>query len=439
MSRHSTAPSRNLTLTEELEKLEQSITLTLQGLLQLTFANCGHKLRGCLEIDHNFSKAHRIVTSSILPIVEKYAEHSKDVWEGSKFWKQFFEASANVSLSGYEEKPIDETTVVTEDTTTQATPSSASYASPSREDYSTSFTPTAKSRAPQDDDTSYASASHTTPKAKSAPRIAAYSSPYEALKREMRGQAEPVDDVSASEMPSTPREQTASDLTPQSSPFLPPSAAPQRTPANDVLLHRMLDKNYRLMATPMAQSPLPKPGTRATQTPMTSRRTVSKYQSGLDDLDSSPLDAPQLRPEIFGTLGQTRRVPGVSVLTPARQKPRKEEEKEKVKETEQGNEWDSDEDEDESMLTGMSPPKTMQFHIPQSKLLKTPGMIYLPSPDQLYNSICVLINLDTKAREASKRIIEDLLFTAGGSVTDDLEEDSPSVVKRVGLMEDDTF
>ena len=32
MSRQSTAAQRNLTLTEELEKLEQSITLTLQGL-----------------------------------------------------------------------------------------------------------------------------------------------------------------------------------------------------------------------------------------------------------------------------------------------------------------------------------------------------------------------------------------------------------------------
>jgi DASH complex subunit ASK1 len=31
MSRHSMAPQRNLSLTEELEKLEQSITLTLQG------------------------------------------------------------------------------------------------------------------------------------------------------------------------------------------------------------------------------------------------------------------------------------------------------------------------------------------------------------------------------------------------------------------------
>ena len=57
---------RNLTLTEELERLEQQITLTLQ------------------EIDSNFSKAHRIVTTSILPIVEEYAKHSNEVWEGSK-------------------------------------------------------------------------------------------------------------------------------------------------------------------------------------------------------------------------------------------------------------------------------------------------------------------------------------------------------------------
>ena len=43
------------------------------------------------------------------------------------------------------------------------------------------------------------------------------------------------------------------------------------------------------------------------------------------------------------------------------------------------------------------------------------------------------------AREASKRIVEDLLLTAGGNVTDDLDEDSPSVVRRAGLEEEDTF
>lgn len=36
------------------------------------------------EIDQNFSQAHRIVTTSILPLVEQYAENSRDVWEGAK-------------------------------------------------------------------------------------------------------------------------------------------------------------------------------------------------------------------------------------------------------------------------------------------------------------------------------------------------------------------
>ena len=79
--------------------------------------------------------------------------------------------------------------------------------------------------------------------------------------------------------------------------------------------------------------------------------------------------------------------------------------------------WDSDSDDDGEgdMGVGMSPPKTMQFHVPQPRLLRTP------------------------AREASKRIVEDLLLTAGGNVTDDLEEDSPSVVQRARLGDEDTF
>ena len=79
--------------------------------------------------------------------------------------------------------------------------------------------------------------------------------------------------------------------------------------------------------------------------------------------------------------------------------------------------WDSDSDDDEGDMMGMgiSPPKTMQFHVPQPRLLRTP------------------------AREASKRIVEDLLLTAGGNVTDDLEEDSPSVIQRARLGDEDTF
>lgn len=81
MSRQSIAPNRNLSLTEELEKLEQSITLTLQG--KQTLNTPPTQLTGT-EIDHNFSRAHRIVTTGILPIIEQYGKHSEAVWEGSK-------------------------------------------------------------------------------------------------------------------------------------------------------------------------------------------------------------------------------------------------------------------------------------------------------------------------------------------------------------------
>ncbi|KAL9000415.1 MAG: hypothetical protein Q9169_000932 [Polycauliona sp. 2 TL-2023] len=425
MSRQSMAPPRNLTLTEELEKLEQSITLTLQ------------------EIDHNFSRAHRIVTTSILPVVEQYAEHSKDVWESSKFWKQFFEASANVSLSGYEEPPEHDETVAEDATAT--TPSTSAYASPSqlRDEDDESMGPQPNSREHYQDDTALSTTppEQSTPRPKSKnhqqqhPSIAAFSSPYETLKREIKGSHPSQDD---STLPSTPRNLFQSQ--PESSPFMPPSTArPHRTPKDDPLLHRILDKNWRLQATPHTTTRAPKPGSTAlpyrtgrlhtqsinlNETPAAADKGKSKSHSAMDDeLDSSPaLPAPELHSEIFGTPARRTRIPGVSVLTPARgnRTPgRKGTEVQNGRTTEKDI-WDSSDSDDEDGEgaggRGMSPPKTMQFHIPQSRLLRTP------------------------AREASKKIVEDLLLTAGGSVTDDLDDDeSPSVVKRGFMDEDDTF
>ncbi|SLM34241.1 DASH complex subunit Ask1 [Lasallia pustulata] len=408
MSRASTSSQRNLTLTEELEKLEQSITLTLQ------------------EIDHNFSRAHRVVTTSILPIVEQYAEQSKNVWEGSKFWKQFFEASANVSLSGYEEPTADET--VTE-VTAQTTPTSSAYASPSQTNDDDIVTPAPPAPYRPDDD-NFSSPTNNTPRPPRArtteqpPTIAPFASPYEALKREIQGSTD------TSTLPSTPRQPLQfQSQTPQSSPFMPPSTAAQlrhRTPANDILLHRVLDKNYRLQATPHAQpsSRLPYPKS-STQTPGT---TNKKYLDSTSPDSSPPVPAPELHAEIFDTPARKGRTPGISVLTPAAKNLKTKTEFRSATQRTPGADtigngkakgiWDSDSDEDDDnggYPEGMSPPKTMQFHIPQSKLLRTP------------------------AREASRRIVEDLLLTAGGNLTDDLDEDSPSMVKRGGLLEEDTF
>lgn len=66
MSRQSMAPNRNLSLTEELEKLEQSITLTLQGKQSLrcpanTTDNCRNRpqLQSRASHRHNGYPANR--------------------------------------------------------------------------------------------------------------------------------------------------------------------------------------------------------------------------------------------------------------------------------------------------------------------------------------------------------------------------------------------
>lgn len=403
MSHLGVSSQRSLTLTEELEKLEQSITLTLQGVSLPKEAPETSWLMLSLEIDHNFSRAHRIITASILPIVERYAEHSKDVWEGSKvcsnpcrslnplnafqFWKQFFEASANVSLSSYEE-PLEEE-AITEDLT-GTTPSSA-YGSPSLA-HDGNITPdNQRGHSPPDDQSILTSTpSHSTPRGRITGQppasIATYSSPYEALRREVQGGRN--EDPSTSTMPSTPRTHQQSP-TPESSPFHPPSTSrhpSHRTPANDVLLHRVLDKNWRVQATPHSQAQrLPHRGVaKAAETPLLSPQKNKRraYQRDLaQNLDSSPaIPTPQLHTEIFDSPVRRPRIPGVSVFTPARGQGPKPQTSFGRDDDPTGRSvggiWDSDSD-DEAGLEGMSPPKTMQFHIPQSRLLRTPGLYFL--------------------------------------------------------------
>ena len=384
-----------------------------------------------IEIDHNFSRAHRIVTTSILPVVEQYAEHSKSVWENSKFWKQFFEASANVSLSGYEEPPEQDETATGEDITA-TTPSTSAYDSPSQaqDDNEETTTPQTNNRQHYRNNADESILSTTppeqsTPRPRSkdaqdpqAPSMAIYSSPYEALKREIKGPQQPGNENST--LPSTPRNDPFQSH--DYSPSLPPSTArPHRTPKDDPLLHRILDKNWRLQATPHTTNRAPKPGTSNMNLPYRSGRTPSARRNhndnndiespaaaagkgkgkskapttttttttlmmddrNNDDLDSSPaMPAPELHSEIFGTPARRKQVPGVSVLTPARnkkagggmtpgRKPLCTAEDGLGAYVKKDALWDdSDSDGEEGM---MSPPKTMQFHVPQSKLLRTPG------------------------------------------------------------------
>ncbi|GJJ77598.1 DASH complex subunit ASK1 [Entomortierella parvispora] len=60
---------------DEIERLEQSITRTLQ------------------EIDQSFSDCQSIVSSKILPQIDRYSESSMDVWKHAHLWLNFFEAA----------------------------------------------------------------------------------------------------------------------------------------------------------------------------------------------------------------------------------------------------------------------------------------------------------------------------------------------------------
>ncbi|KAH7084396.1 DASH complex subunit Ask1-domain-containing protein [Paraphoma chrysanthemicola] len=405
MSRQSVAPQRNLSLTEELEKLEQSITLTLQ------------------EIDHNFSRAHRIVTTGILPIVEQYGKHSEAVWEGSKFWKQFFEASANVSLSGYEAPELDES-LAQEDTQ-----QSQLYEDETLEDETVTgetATPPRPSSAQEDAESTITfdspSLGHSTPRAPPStnktrgrggngadePQFAGLSSPYEALRQEIEGSKTPKLE------PVTPgKSQALPDMTGNfdSSPFVQPTTSKKPYVNHDPLLHRVLDKTYRVQATPLISPRKYKPT--GAFTPRTgqkggpsSRGDAAKLPRWADDSSPPSSPAPQLRADIFSPV-KAPRTPGVSVQTPAKGRA-------PMSINRSGTVFD-DSDEDEEIDLGYSPPKTIQFHIPQSKLLQTP------------------------AREASRRIVDDLLMTAGGDITDStggMDEDSPSVVRRQVDLDD---
>jgi DASH complex subunit ASK1 len=394
------------------------------------------------EIDHNFSQAHRIVTTSILPLVEQYAEHSRDVWDGAKvsylpcfrswasnslqFWKQFFEASANVSLSGYEEHPNEDTTQeqtatdeestanvtqsnATETTTSYDTPSSDRHGTPHRHEdldmsslsISEHSTPRPQLQHEKQADDSTTTASTLTD-----------ASPYETLRQQISESDSPFEIQNPSALPATPGRSPTHHhrFSPSPSPFIPPAThqkpASSSTPAkhdhhhkpSDPVMHRMLDKTYRVQATPLGKrfeggrgrsKFNATPRSKAQHAPSSS----SKYPFEDSPASSPEPEAPQLNAELFSSPAKrglatptprrnrrpssshnqrTTPKPGVSVLTPAKGMGAGGAGKQPV--------WDSDDefDDDDGEReggAGPSPPKTMQFHVPQSRLMKTPGLL----------------------------------------------------------------
>lgn len=156
--------------------------------------------------------------------------------------------------------------------------------------------------------------------------------------------------------------------------------------SKDPLLHRILDKNYRLQATPhksaMAATPLKGKGNK---TAAWEDSPVSSPDMAVPTLRTEAFLSPyknRAARERFTAASQGPRTPGISVQTPMAAK--KMIRDALAQNTDGGNsaggskpkyeiDWDSDEDDDADLYGGMSPPKTIQFALPPSKLLQTPG------------------------------------------------------------------
>lgn len=220
-------------------------------------------------------------------------------------------------------------------------------------------------------------------------QFASLESPYEAMKREMKAEETTVleDEEDSTvllaqhtarlpDMSMTPRNSLGGDDTlDQSTQY-----------HKDPLLHRVLDKTYRIQATPH------KPAIRIS--PLKSTVTKKATPAWKDDspMSSPEMAVPTLRSEAFmspyksnararlAAATQGPRTPGVSVQTPATARKTRDvfAQEDSVKASGKQKyeiDWDSDDDDgDIDIYAGMSPPKTIQFALPPSKLLQTPGL-----------------------------------------------------------------
>lgn len=327
--------------------------------------------------------------------------YSFDSSDMSQFWKQFFEASANVSLSGYEEANndgdttgVDESTAMREDTEMEQTPR--------RDEDITTETGADQSTFQADgedsllDDAELAGSTPRPPATRTVDaQVSMLESPYERMKREMK--SEEADNTTVLE------DEDSTVLFAQRTARLPdisftPQALLDRQTGDqsaqrqkDPLLHRVLDKNYRLQTTPH------KPAMRLSPLKGKERETPVGVPSWQQDspMSSPEISAPKLRSEAFmspyksnarqrlaaATQQAGPRTPGVSVQTPgtgrktrdafAAEDSAKHHDKVDI-------DWDigeevDDDDDDLDLYAGMSPPKTIQFALPPSKLLQTPG------------------------------------------------------------------
>ena len=220
-----------------------------------------------------------------------------------QFWKQFFEASANVSLSGYEE--LAEQTELQEDTTVTQ-PHDETQGTTQYDDETVRMDSSHQHHDRYDNDESMLDVdediSGSTPRRPQAHAIEfqPYNSPYEALRREMKPKSKhrsnPTtddEDDNTALPPMTPGTEQClprMSMVLESSPFGQTSYLPSAK-RNDPLMHRVMDKNYRVHATP--------------HTAQKEKAKTPVQQKSWRDLgspgSSSPMQAPTLHHEFFSS------------------------------------------------------------------------------------------------------------------------------------------
>lgn len=318
-----------------------------------------------------------------------------------------------MSLSGYEELAADEDVTTNEETTGHDETTSDYAAHPEAEDH-TATTDETPSYQEQDEsllDDSDGDLAGSTPRVpaskKPRPQFAKLTSPYEQLRRELKGDAsgDEQDSGDDSDTDLVPHQQTTRlpdmSMTPRSSlgaDDKDDDIFSTKQKNKDPLLHRVLDKNYRIQATPHKPTGVSPIKWKVTEKPQDKGKLPARHE------DDSPMSSPEmaiptLRSAAFMSPlklpagGRARpvaasgapRTPGVSVQTPATAR------KTKDVYADLGGEnrgrqrdeitWDSDE---EDVYGGMSPPKTIQFALPPSKLLQTPGKSPILHHERIY-------------------------------------------------------
>lgn len=237
-------------------------------------------------------------------------------------------------------------------------------------------------------------------------QFAEMDSPYESLRRELKsetastgGQAfqhDQEDDIEEDETVQLPEFATQTQLpdmsmNPMSSSTLQAPTPMQIGKSKDPLLHRVLDKNYRIQATPHKLSPVKLPAGRGPVVTGLEGRDATRRALWQDSPMSSPeIALPTLRTNLYSAASPLKarglargqadgpRTPGVSVQTPATARKTKDVfavEKGKGRRDQDELDWSDDDESEEGMFRGMSPPKTIQFALPPSKLMQTPGKL----------------------------------------------------------------